>query len=226
MTNIKEKLIYISIAGLMVLSIVNISMNANRSPEMVGSTIHVFQDDFTAGIAVNGTEVINSSGVYVGAVSGTTGAYSSTLSVTGASTLTGAVSMGSTLSVTGATSLETLTQGGGEKATSTDDTTATLLSTDIDTENLLTFTPNVSGITLTLPASSTLSAHIPSTGDSREVWVANGTSTPGTPFTLAAGTGWTIQISTSTANVHTGKHAVLKMIRKANTDILGILQID
>lgn len=61
----------------------------------LGSEVHFTQDDFKAGIKVNGTEIIDSSGQFTGAVastgaiSGTTGTFSSTLGATGL--VTGAV---------------------------------------------------------------------------------------------------------------------------------------
>lgn len=42
----------------------------------LGSEIHFTQDDFKAGIKVNGTEIIDSAGRLVGAVAGTTGSFS------------------------------------------------------------------------------------------------------------------------------------------------------
>lgn len=71
----------------------------------LGGLIHNIQEQFNAGIGVNGTEVINSSGSWVGALAGTTGSLSSTLSVTGATTLSGAVDLNRASS--------TLTIGGG-----------------------------------------------------------------------------------------------------------------
>lgn len=42
----------------------------------LGTEVHFTQDDFKAGIKVNGTEIINSAGAFVGAISGSTGAFS------------------------------------------------------------------------------------------------------------------------------------------------------
>lgn len=111
----------------------------------LGGLVHNTQESFDAGIAVNGTQVINSSGVYVGALSGTTltasGAVTlnstlavpaarstlSSLSVTGTSYLNGAVSVSSTfaspnglatlssLSVTGTSILTGVTRFGTGK---------------------------------------------------------------------------------------------------------------
>ena len=60
----------------------------------LGGLVHNVQETFDEGIAVDGTEVIDGSGYFVGAVNGTTGAFSSTLGVTGAATLSSTLSAG------------------------------------------------------------------------------------------------------------------------------------
>lgn len=52
------------------------------STPSLGGLVHNVQETFDAGIAVNGTEVINSSGVYTGNVSGGVVASSNGISVT------------------------------------------------------------------------------------------------------------------------------------------------
>ena len=86
-------------------------------PSSFGGLVHNTQEIFRAGIkaGTSGTEVINSSGTYVGAisgttgafsgaVSGTTGAFSSTLGVTGAITATGGILLGGSAQVASSTS--------------------------------------------------------------------------------------------------------------------------
>lgn len=129
------------------------------------------------------------------------------------------------LSVTGSSTVETLTQGGGTRATSTDDTTATLLASDFDVENVIEFTPNVTGITLSLPATTTsgMSSIVPNSSDCRQVVIINSTSTAGASFTLAGGTGTLLRNGSTTAAVLPGGAAVLDLCRKSNTDIIAAM---
>jgi hypothetical protein len=107
---------------------------------------------------------------------------------------------------------------GGKRATSTNDTTATFLYTDMDDESLIEFTPNVAGITATLPATSTI-ANLRNAGDSRNLMICNATSTASTPFTLAVGTGMNLQQATSTLTIATGQCAFMTFVRASDTDI-------
>lgn len=110
-------------------------------------------------------------------------------------------------------------QSGGRYATSTDDTTATALASNFKDITRYDFTPNVAGITLTLPATSTLSSFVPKPGDTREVFLCNATTTAATSFTLAAGTGMNLAQATSTLAISTNQCAELRFSRKANSDI-------
>lgn len=123
------------------------------------------------------------------------------------------------LTVGGATALETLTQGGGIRATSTDDTTATFLASDFDVENMIEFTPNVAGITATLPAVSTLTSFIPNAGDHRSIMICNATTTAATTFTLAKGANMNFHNASTSAAINTGKCASLEFYRATDTDI-------
>lgn len=108
---------------------------------------------------------------------------------------------------------------GGHRSTSTDDTTATFLANDLRNVSLITFTPNVTGITATLPASSTLQSFVPKVGDTRVVTLCNGTSTATTAFTLASGTGVNLHQATSTLAIISGECAQMTFTRAADRDI-------
>lgn len=125
------------------------------------------------------------------------------------------------LNITGSTTAETFTQGGGTRATSTDDTTATFLASDFDVENVIEFTPNVTGITASLPASSTLSSFLPNASDCRDLTIINATTTAGASFTLGGGTGTLLRKASSTAAVLPGGAALLRVCRKADTDLIA-----
>jgi len=115
------KISSIVIGAVLLISLFVFSAKSNS----LGGINHNVQEDFAAGIKVNGTEVINSSGSYVGALSGSTAALSSTLTVTGATALNGGLTMDTnkfsvadtsgntliagTLGVTGTTTLATST---------------------------------------------------------------------------------------------------------------------
>ena len=106
---------------------------------------------------------------------------------------------GQTVTITASTTLdvETLTQGGGVTATSTQSSSA-LLATAIDTENVVDITLTQGSGTLTLPATSTMSAIAPHTGDTRTIYIRNATTTAGINLTIAGGTGMTVKRAAST----------------------------
>ena len=123
------------------------------------------------------------------------------------------------LTVSGASDVSTFTQGGGITASSTTNAAETLLATDIDVENVITYTPNVNS-TLTLPATSTLSAIIPTAGDTRQYFIQNASSTETATLTLAGGTGMDMQEPTGADLVINGLDwGILNFVRLANTDI-------
>lgn len=144
-----------------------------------------------------------------------------TLTITGASTLTGAI-----------TSTGAVTQGGGIRATSTTNTSETLLATDFDTENVIDYTANTGDTTLTLPASTTLTSFLPTAGQMRTVWIRNATTTAATDLIIVGGSGTLLKVASSTNQIgggvgaqqingdtDGGNHARLDFVRKANTDI-------
>ncbi len=145
-----------------------------------------------------------------------------TLSITGASILGGALTADA-----GA-----LTQGGGVRATSTVNTAETLLASDFDTENTIDYTFNgaVAGGTVTLPASTTLPLST-TPGAMRTIWVRNATSTAATVLTIAGNTGTLLKIASTSpssagilGDTDAGNYARLDFLRKANSDIEVFLQ--
>ena len=206
---------------------VNCTGVVNGSDSVATSTVC----DLTWTAISNATDyrvyVATTSDTYFGYLTATT---TNQFTLTATSTMTsGAIPSASTAYISQISStlakVMSFTQGGGVTASSTDDLTALLLNTDFDTENYLQLTPNLSGITYTLPASSTVD-NIPSTGDCRQLVIENATTTPTLPFTLAAGTGWSLNIaSTSIANINETKYATLNFCRRSDTDITGLLTL-
>jgi hypothetical protein len=121
----------------------------------------------------------------------------------------------------------TLTQGGGIFASSTSNAIATSTASDFDVENYISYTPNVSSVILKLPASSTLSAMIPKTGDTRRVILENATTTPGITLTLSVTgvAGMSISNATSSLTIPPGSFGILDFYRKLNTDIFVIFNL-
>lgn len=93
---------------------------------------------------------------------------------------------------------------GNSYATSTDNTTLTLEAGDITrpdggTYDTVIMTPQVGDLTLTFPASSTLSYFLPKNGMMAEQCWVNASSTSGIDIAFAAGTGIVLQSATSTS---------------------------
>jgi hypothetical protein len=76
---------------------------------------------------------------------------------------------------------------------------------------------NAGALTLTLPASTTLTSFIPKAGDRVSMLLVNqGTAL----LTLAGGTGTLLQTASSTKTVNIGGTATLEFVRKTNSDIV------
>jgi hypothetical protein len=112
----------------------------------------------------------------------------------------------------------TLTQGGGVFAT-TSIGSGTLTAANIASANLIEQT-NTGVVTITLPASTTLTSFIPTAAQTRTIYLANlGSAT----VTLAGGTGTLLRVASSTLvtpGVVSGSVGRLDFIRKSNTDVL------
>lgn len=137
--------------------------------------------------------------------------------------VSGATVFDSSLTVTGATVLGTLTQGGGIATVATTSTSYTLLASQFDTENVLDVTPGGASLTLTLPATSTLTSFVPTAGQTRSVFIRNATTTAGINITVASGTGTVLRSASSTAIIQSdtagAKGARLDFVRRTNGDI-------
>lgn len=136
-------------------------------------------------------------------------------------------SVGGNLSVTG-TSVFTgrLTTDGGILRSSTNSTTTTATSYTLIQADLLNYssmliTPNTGDLTLTLPASSTLTSLVPSTGDVATIKIVNASTTAGIDITIAGGTGTLLRKATTTATILSNSVGTIEFVRKANTDIIA-----
>lgn len=154
--------------------------------------------DVTDGYYVDGTQVINGSGSWIG-----------TIVAAAKATFDGGV-------------LHSYTN-----ATSTTATAMTMVQADILNYETLLITPNTGALTYTLPATTTLTSLVPSAGDWQEQCWYNATGTSAATITIAAGTGIDLETASSTTAgpatslvIGAGNSGCLKYIRKANTDIL------
>ena len=108
---------------------------------------------------------------------------------------------------TNSTTFATTSTGAGTITATNIANVATILST------------NAGALTLTMPASSTLSSFVPRIGDNRQITIVNqGTAN----LTIAGGVGTLMKVATSSGStlvVPVGGQARLDFVRKTNTDI-------
>lgn len=119
----------------------------------------------------------------------------------------------STLTVTGASTLEKITTGGTVLSTTT--ATAAFGTTSVSslgTYGIIVYTPNVSAATTTLSAASYWTTLIPNAGDSMTWTIVNGTTTAAMEVGITSGSGVTIDVDSpisSVATIPTGDSAKL-----------------
>jgi hypothetical protein len=146
------------------------------------------------------------------------------LSVGGTFAVTGATTVGGALGVTGATDTSIFTQGGGCTASTT--VAATELWTEADMLGANCFEYNgatAAAITITLPATSTMTTLLPNTGDFRE-WIYQGYTAAATTTTFTAGAGIDLIGVTSNDDVIDGdEYARLSCTRMTDTDVTCIV---
>lgn len=103
----------------------------------------------------------------------------------------------------------------------------TLQASDVANESLLSVTPIVASVTLTLPASTTFATlvnpFLPNAGDSAQLYVHNASTTATINVTLAGGTGTLLQKASTTAVILPGGSATVDIFRKVNTDLVFIM---
>lgn len=139
-------------------------------------------------------------------------------------TATGAATVGGSLDVSGETAVQGFTQGGGCTASST--TAATELWTEADLLGSNCFEydgATAAAISITLPATSTMTTLLPNPGDFRR-WVYTGYTAAATTTTFVAGAGIDL-IAVSNANdvIDGGEYAELSCWRQIDTDVTCIV---
>ena len=111
----------------------------------------------------------------------------------------------------------------GYVASSTVNSAETLLASDLAYPTIF-YTPNVNAVTLTLPATSTLTTLVATAGSRSSVLIYNATSTATKNITIAVGTGMNLIRATSTSAILPGGFGRLTFLRKVNSDIIVMLE--
>lgn len=129
---------------------------------------------------------------------------------------------GSAMTLTGETTVEGFTQGGGVLNISTTNAARTLTQAEMLASNVIEIESTATGaaLTLTLPATSTMSTLIGTAGNVREWIIENNHTAAATTTTVAAGTGIDL-LEPDGQNVVIGINntATLKCWRKETTDV-------
>jgi hypothetical protein len=130
------------------------------------------------------------------------------------------------LSVSGESSVQGFTQGGGVLSFTATSTQAarTLTEAEMIASNVIDIVSTSSpALTLTLPATSTMTTLLPNAGDMRE-WFIDNQHLAATTTTIAAGTGIDLIAVTANDDVIDGQEVSrLTCIRKADTDVYCIV---
>lgn len=130
---------------------------------------------------------------------------------------------------TGEVVVDGFTQGGGLFATST---TGTLTEAQLLANNGIYITATGAGqatLSLTLPATSTMSTLIPTAGDCRDWWIDASDVAAATTTTVVAGAGWNI-VGLDATGAGTGADVIdgaefgrLTACRATDTDVTGFI---
>ena len=117
------------------------------------------------------------------------------------------------------------TQGGGIITVSTTSAAYTLTQTELESGNVISIADTgVAALTLTLPATSTMTTLISTAGDSREWFIENLHTAAATTTTVATGAGIELQAIANTDDVIDGAGwGKLKCYRQASTDVVCIV---
>ena len=127
-----------------------------------------------------------------------------------------------TFYVGGNTTLNNLTYGATTVASSTANATETLLVSDLTTYSGMDYTPGDLAVTLTLPATSTMTSFVASAGNCFDWRFRNLDDTSATSTTIVAGTGIDLVMPEATGAdviIEGGNEAKLKFCRELDSDV-------
>lgn len=161
----------------------------------------------------NFTNVVTSGYVTAGGA----GTFGGALSVTGASTF-------AAITASGAADVGNLTQGGGCYASTTVAATDTWTAANMLAYNCFEYNGDTAAaITITLPATSTMTTLLPSVGDTKE-WLYQGYTAAATTTTWTAGAGMDlIGLTTNDDVIDGNEYAEIKCTRMTDTDVTCIV---
>jgi hypothetical protein len=207
---------------------------------VLGSAFNASADNDNISVNDGGIVNINNHGAGMeGSLGGSTSDnwnVGGNLAVTGTSALTGAVTMsgaltvasvsssgaisGTTITGTGAATVGNLNYGATTVASSTSNATETMLVSYLTTYSGVDYTPGLVAVTLTLPATSTMTDFIPNAGDCQAFRLRNLDSVAATSTTIAAGTGIDlVENENGDVVIEGGNEARMLFCRELDTDV-------
>lgn len=202
MTKSNKVLIVVGFVAVLVVGFILGSLGAHQSAPVqpvLGAT--VYDQSNLVGDVTNGLQgtLMMSKGLFVGPINSTASStFSSTTTFAGRRISTNSIASSSAAS-------------------------ATLLASSLSCGGSLVLTLPTSSVSLTLPASSTLSTLVPLSAGSRcGIVILNASTTAGENVTIVEGTGWNLG-STTNPVIGPDNAGLLEIIRKPNTDLVGIL---
>lgn len=176
------------------------------SNPIMGGLIHNVQESFDEGIAVDGTEVIDGDGNWVGAITGT----SETLS--------------STLTVTGETNVANFVQGGGSYTSADGSTHVVLTAAQMCDNSYIGITPSAGVINVTTASTTALIADcIPAIGDTFTFHYENLASAATTTTIVAGGSIDLIEPSGGDVVIAQNEDATIQVINVDGTVVKVIV---
>lgn len=100
------------------------------------------------------------------------------------------------------------------------ETTGVLTQSDLSSYNFIEVSPgSASGMTYTLPNSSTLTTFLPSAGDRKRIMIRNTTTTAAVKVNLLAAPGMFIEYASGTRAIMNSSTVAAEFIRRSNTDV-------
>ncbi len=152
--------------------------------------------------------------------------FTGAVTLAGANTLSGATTFTGTLAATGASTFEELTQGGGITNIATTSATYTLTQAEMLTTSVFEQTAMGDGqsvLSVTLPATSTLTTLLPTAGQFRS-WIWDNQAAAATTTTFVAGTGVDLRAYTTNDDViDGGEISQITCWRKETTDVACVV---
>ncbi len=191
----------------------------NSATTLTAGTDLTVNGNVTLGNATS--DIITPTGYFTYARIGT-GSTFGHISTVGADELgvEGNVEIDGTTYLDGETFVERFTQGGTVLASSTTAAVGVLTAAQITTYSQIDYTPGNLAVSLTLPATSTMTALIPNTGDMITFRIRNLDSVAATSTTIVAGAGIDlIENENGDVVIEGGNEAFLRFRRESDTDV-------